>query len=273
MNNRLNAEQKKAYHEMGYLIDLPPVFKDNEVQDLRNGFQALCSLLEPTETPYDMVRWHVDSNWLYDVCANPQILDYIEDLLGPNFYLWGTGFFAKAPRSEATVPWHQDAYYWPLVPHRTVSIWLAFEDVDDENGAMKVIPGTHRAGLLKHAQSKSAKNVLNFELENGIYNEKDAFSLILKAGQVSIHDDAMVHGSPANSSDRWRTGLAIRYSSTEVKCDMAKWPHFRAYLMRGVDEYNHNPKGTIPTQRFARPKEKIVLDGNNSRIAGATTKK
>lgn len=273
MNNRLNEEQKKAYQEKGYLIDLPPVFDVNGVQDLKHGFQELCNLLDPTETPYDMVRWHTDSRWLYDVCANPQILDYVEDLLGPNFYLWGTGVFAKSPRSEAMVPWHQDSYYWPLNPHRTVSVWLAFEDVDDDNGAMKVIPGTHHAGLLKHARSNSAKNVLNLELEKGNYNEQDAVSLILKAGQISIHDDAMVHGSPANRSDRWRTGLAIRYSSTSVKSDMTKWPHFRAYPMRGVDEYNHNPKGEIPVERFARPKVKLVLDGNNARIEGATTQK
>jgi non-heme Fe2+,alpha-ketoglutarate-dependent halogenase len=264
MNYRLNEEQKKAYKEKGYLIGLPPVFEANEVQELQHGFQELCNLLEPHETPYDMIRWHMSSRWLYDVCTKPQILDYVEDLLGPDFYLWGTGFFAKAPRSEDTVPWHQDSYYWPLEPHRSVSIWLAFEDVDEENGAMKVIPGTHHAGLLKHLKSESAENKLKLELDKGSFHANDAVSLILKAGQVSIHDDAMVHGSPANRSDRWRIGLAIRYSSTEVKCDITKWPQFQAYPVRGVDRYNHNPKGVIPTLQFARPKEKIVIEGVNT---------
>lgn len=263
MNDRLSEAQKTAYHEKGYLIDLPPAFDAAGVQQLKHGFQELCKLLEPNETPYEIIRWHMTSKWLYDVCANPQILNYVEDLLGPNFYLWGTGFFAKAPHSDKVVPWHQDSYYWPLQPHHTVSAWLAFEDADEENGALKVIPGTHRSGLLKHSTSGANENVLKLELDKDSYNASDAISLVLKAGQVSLHDDAMVHGSPANLSDRWRIGLAIRYSSTDVKCDTDKWPDFKAYQMRGVDEYNYNPKGEIPTQEFARLKEKIRIVGVN----------
>jgi hypothetical protein len=62
-----------------------------------------------------------------------------------------------------------------------------------------------------------------------------------------------VHGSPANPSPRRRAGLTIRYSGTEVKNDLSVNPNFKAYLCRGVDTYRHNPVGTPPTERFARP--------------------
>lgn len=77
-------------------------------------------------------------------------------------------------------------------------------------------------------------------------------SLVLKAGQVSFHNDKMVHGSPANHSDRRRVGLTVRYSRTEVKCDLSVNPYFKAHLCRGTDIYHNNPVGVIPDQQFGR---------------------
>ena len=42
---------------------------------------------------------------------------------------------------EKVVGWHQDAYYWPMTPHNSVTVWLAYTDVDEENGAMQIVPG------------------------------------------------------------------------------------------------------------------------------------
>jgi hypothetical protein len=80
----------------------------------------------------------------------------------------------------------------------------------------------------------------------------------LKAGEVTLHDDRAVHGSPANPSNRRRAGLTIRYSGTNVKNDMAVNPNFKTYLCRGVDEYHFNPIGVPPTQRYGRPEFKAI---------------
>jgi ectoine hydroxylase-related dioxygenase (phytanoyl-CoA dioxygenase family) len=58
----------------------------------------------------------------------------------------GEQLFHQEPHSPQTVGWHQDAYYWPMAPHNSVTVWLAFDDVDERNGAMQIIPGSHRAG-------------------------------------------------------------------------------------------------------------------------------
>lgn len=228
------------------------MFNQQEVKELNIGFHNLTSMLNEDENPSDIMFWHRTSLWLYQICSHPQIIDYVEDLLGPDFYLWGSEFITKAPKSEKVVPWHQDAYYWPLSPHNSVTVWLAFTDVDEGNGAMKVIPGTHKGGLVKH-KIADEESILSFQLEDGIFREDSAISLTIPAGGISLHDDAIVHGSPGNLSDRWRIGFVIRYSSTEVKCNMEKNPDFKAYLMRGVDRFQHNPQGEIPTVDFARP--------------------
>lgn len=221
------------------------------MEKLNQELQELVRLLEPGEKMLHIREWHMSSRWLYDIVTHPQILKYVEGISGENFYLWGSQFFAKAPGSRDTVACHQDAYYWPLHPHNSITIWLAFTDVDEENGAMKVIPKSHKAGLIKH-KSVSGDSVLSLELEGGTFNELDAQSLVLKAGQVSLHDDAIVHGSPANRSERWRIGLAARYSGTNVKCDLSKAPQFKAYLVNGIDDYNHNPQGIVPIEKFAK---------------------
>jgi non-heme Fe2+,alpha-ketoglutarate-dependent halogenase len=189
---------------------------------------------------------------------NAIILDYVEDLLGPDFFLWGSNFFIKEPRSHSTVGWHQDAYYWPLNPHESLTVWLAFDDSTVENGAMNVIPGSHRAGLLKHVrvQRSDTDSVLMLECERGQFREDGAVDVTLKAGEVSIHDDKLVHGSPANPSDHRRAGLTLRYSRTNVKCDLSVNPHFKAYLCRGVDRYHYNPQGILPQQQYGRLERK-----------------
>jgi ectoine hydroxylase-related dioxygenase (phytanoyl-CoA dioxygenase family) len=258
MGKRLTEQQRKFYEEKGYLIGLPPVFGAGQVKDLNNGLNELLKLLRPGEDAKDIREWHESSRFLYDICMNSTILDYVEDILGPDFYLWGSNFFIKPPRSSSTVGWHQDTYYWPLEPKISATIWVAFEDVDETNAAMQVIPGSHRAGLLKHSRSSDTDSVLTLECEQGQFREDSAVSLNLRAGQVSIHNDKLVHGSPANDSSRRRAGLTIRYSSTVVKCDLAVNPFFTTYLCRGVDTYRHNPVGKVPSAQFGRLDRKHV---------------
>jgi len=123
---------------------------------------------------------------------------------------------------------------------------------------IKIIPGSQKHGLIKHRRSTATDSVLTLELETGTFSEDTAVSLCLKAGEISLHDDRAVHGSPANPSARRRAGLTIRYSGTIVKNDMTVNPNFKTYLCRGVDDYQHNPTGPVPTQRFARPAFKAV---------------
>jgi ectoine hydroxylase-related dioxygenase (phytanoyl-CoA dioxygenase family) len=256
-NKRLSDAQKNFFEKNGYLTGLPPVFTPEEVRQINAGLNELMKFLRPGEDSKEIREWHESSRFLYDICINETILDYVEDLLGP-FYLWASNFFIKEPHSKSTVGWHQDAYYWPLDPHESLTVWIAMDDVDEENAAMQVVPGSHKAGLLKHARSQATDSVLTLECEKGQFRDDSAVSLILKAGQISIHHDNVVHGSPANLSNRRRAGLTARYSRTKVKCDLSINPHFKTYLCRGVDAYRHNPVGTVPTQMYGRLERKHV---------------
>jgi non-haem Fe2+, alpha-ketoglutarate-dependent halogenase len=259
MNTYLMSEEQRAfYQENGYLLGLPPIYTPDEMQQINAELPELLGLLQAGETAKDIREWHETSTYLYEIVMNPKIHDLVEGIIGPEFYCWASSFFIKEPFSKSTVGWHQDAYYWPMQPHNTVTVWLAFDDVDEENGAMKLIPGSHKAGLIKHQRRDKTDSILTLELESGTFDEDAAIQLKLKAGEVSLHNDRAVHGSPANPSPRRRAGLTIRYSGTNVKNDLSVNPNFKTYLCRGVDEYHYNPVGIPPSQRFGRPEFKAV---------------
>ena len=249
---RLSQDQRDAYHKNGYLTGLPTIYDADGVVSLNTGIKEILALLEAGERPLEIREWHQNSTFLFDICMNPIILDYVEDLIGPDFYMWASSFFIKDPHSPETVDWHQDSYYWPLTPPDSCTVWLAFSDSDAGNGAMRVIPKSHKGGIIQHTSDADENSVLTLRCATEAYTDDTAEYLTLKAGQISIHDDKIIHGSLGNNSNRPRIGFTIRYSKTNVKCDLAINPNFKTYHCRGVDSYDHNPRGPIPTQEFGR---------------------
>ena len=235
----------ELYHRQGFLAGFQ-IFEEDECPRLLELYWRLRKLLPSGMSTQEMDWWHATDRELWELCKHPKILDYVESILGPDFFLWGTQFFSKEPRDGKTTPWHQDAFYWPLSPHKAATVWLAFSDSDEGNGAMMVVPGSHRAGKLKYRKTTQDSDVLDMVLEHGEFRESNAVPLILKAGQISLHDDNIIHGSAPNYSDRLRCGLTMRYSAGEVRGDLSVWPFFKAFWVRGVDRWGHNPVGVPP---------------------------
>lgn len=243
----LSVSQLEQYEQQGFLKGFR-IFDPPGVQMLQEEYEKLVKLLPPGKNISFVNWWHKKNAFIYhSLCTHPRILDYVECILGPNFYLWGSHFFVKEPGDGSVVPWHQDAQYWPLKPMKAVTVFVAFTDCDRENACLRVIPGTHHGELKRHRVAGKANYVLQQEILEGEINPAEAVYIELKAGEISLHDDALVHGSDANHSSRRRVGFTFRFSSTDVKCDLNVWPTFRAYLVRGMDEFDLNPKGVIPT--------------------------
>ena len=242
---RLTESQVEQFEKRGYLKSLP-VFRDSEIAALQATFEELAARL-PNGVDINQVNmWHKCSRTFYDICHHPTILDYVEDLIGSDFFQWGGQFFVKYPGDGSEVPWHQDAQYWPLNPQQTVSVWLAIYDTDETNAAMQVISGSHRIQFT-HQTNHSPHLVLDQEADISNCRPEDIITLDLKAGQISIHDAGLLHGSGSNQSQRIRCGMTMRFSPTCVKADLSQWPWFEAYMARGIDRLQLNPHGPTPT--------------------------
>ena len=133
--------------------------------------------------------------------------------------------------------WHQDAGYWPLSPSRAVTIWLAIDDADVDNAAMRFLAGSHHHGHLTYRLSDPAEhNVLNQTIDNA-EQYGTAVDVELKAGEVSVHSDLLLHGSEANRSGRRRCGLTLRYCAADVRAGLG-W-HAKGVLVSGCDPSGH----------------------------------
>ena len=245
---RLTQTQIRAYNKSGYIKPLD-AFTPAEAAKNRAYFDDLLGKVQKLRSDmdaYSINGFQVHCAGLYDIVTNPIILDHVQDILGPDFIAWGSHFFCKLAHDPRKVAWHQDASYWPLTPARTVTVWLAIDDADVENAAMKFLPGTHNRGHLKWREVGYDKAVLNQEIENAKQFGKPVYDE-LKAGQFSLHADMLAHGSDPNSSDRRRCGLTVRYCPPSVKALDERWTK-GAILCRGKGvkgnwTYNKRPKG------------------------------
>ena len=237
--NVLTREQIDQYNRDGYLAPFT-IFSSAEMNDIRSYFDDLLDRgMAKGWTNYDLTNWHKYCRGVWDLVTNRRILDIVSDLLGDTVILRHSHFFAKLPGDGKKVSWHQDASYWPLSKSRVVSAWLAIDDVDEGNSAMHVIPGSHKRAQLAFADSwPPEENVLNQVVEDAL-SYGDPVPLVLKAGEISLHSDWILHGSEKNTSNRRRCGLAMRFLSGDV----------RAYL--GWNQHSIVCRGTEPTGHWA----------------------
>jgi ectoine hydroxylase-related dioxygenase (phytanoyl-CoA dioxygenase family) len=168
---------------------------------------------------------------------HPKIVDAVESLIGPDIAIFTTRVLSKPAGTGRAVPWHQDADYWPLEPPEAVSFWLAIDDVDGENGAMRVLPGAHRQGMLPHIKIPRAGNVLDEAIRPEFVEEDKAVTLSMNAGECSFHDIHLPHGSEPNRSTRRRCAFIVRYIPTGSQLRRDRDPSFPEdyplYLVRG----------------------------------------
>ena len=174
--------------------------------------------------------------------ADDRLLDIAEKFIGPHIALFASHYFAKPPHDGLPVLWHQDGSYWPLDPCEVVTLWLAVDDSTPENGCLRVIPGSHKLEFQKHAKDTSVENVLSSGIAG--VDESAAVDVILKAGDVSVHHPNLIHGSNANTSDKRRCGLTIRYIPTSTRITKPIGAPFllRGRAVPGINEYLDRPK-------------------------------
>lgn len=159
--------------------------------------------------------------WL-EFARDPAILDMVEQLIGPDLILWGTTVFGKPAERGTETPWHQDGDYWPIRPRATCSVWIALDESTQDNGCLRVIPGSHTGGrIYRHHRVQGRKTTLAWEADGEQFEDRAARDIVLKPGQMSLHDVNLLHGSRANTSARRRAGFALRIMPANAHFDHA----------------------------------------------------
>lgn len=248
----------KKYERDGYVI-LRKVVDVETVCEARRHVQWLQNKnpgVIPEELNYRLVT--NDAFWVR-LISDSRLLNYAEQFIGPDLGVFSSHYMAKPPSSGKAVLWHQDGSYWPLEPMEAISFWVALDRSDEENGCMRVIPGSQNNTVTPESDLVKLKGdyLWNNGMDPDWIDESKAVSLILNPGDVSIHHPSIVHSSTANRSTRWRRGLTIRYISTSTRIT-ANHPHSSAFILRGRGYANGNGWNPWPAYN---PETSMVFSG------------
>ena len=228
----LSTDQVRHYNARGYVSPLD-VLGPAEADAWRAYFDDLIDAVlaaDDGRNGYSINGYHRYCQGLWDIAHTPAILDAVEDILGPDLICWSTHLFAKLPGNPMAVPLHQDAVYWPFTSTRTVTAWYAVDDADDENGTMHFAAGSHRLGPLPYDELElDGTRVLGRRVADADHYDDSAVNT-LRAGQMSLHSDLLLHGSAPNLSQRRRAGLTIRYAAASARMEEG-WDDWKADAM------------------------------------------
>ena len=265
----LTKTQIAQYEEAGYLAPIP-VMPEHEALALRQKLEAVEAEMGGPLRGDLRHKTHLLFPFLAELVRHPRILDAIEDVLGPDILCWSSNFFIKEAADPAFVSWHQDSTYWGLSSPDVATAWVALTPSNAANGAMAVIPGSHKLDQMPHRDTFHRHNLLTRGQEVAVeVDEKKAVMLSLRPGEMSLHHVRLVHGSAPNPSLDRRIGYAIRYIPTSIRQLEGE---DSATLVRGTDHYGHfelepRPDGEMTTammalhKRIAERNAKILYRG------------
>jgi ectoine hydroxylase-related dioxygenase (phytanoyl-CoA dioxygenase family) len=216
---RLSKEEVHRYDERGYLIpsySLPA----EQLARLRGTLDRLIRD-NPDVRPEKLVSAHIEgdngegvrgSGEFLELARDPQIVEIVSQVIGEDVILWGCQVFCKPGGDGFETPWHQDGHYWPIRPLANCTVWVALDDSTPENGCLRVIPGSHRDKRIHpHLLEDRDDIVLSQRTADDVFDPEQAADVVLRAGQMSMHDVFMIHGANPNRSPKRRAGIAIRY--------------------------------------------------------------
>lgn len=154
-----------------------------------------------------------------EYAAHPRWRALADALVGEESRAESPEWFNKPPGTNHVTPPHQDNYYFNLKPPNVVTIWMALDAVDDENGCLRYVRGSH----LKPVRSHNRSGVLGFSqgiFDYGAADTELEVPIHLQPGDVVAHHGNTIHRADANrSSVRSRRSFAMVFKGISCRRD------------------------------------------------------
>ena len=232
----LSSNQLKQYKDQGYISPIE-VLSSSEALEARKEIELIEKKMPNEIDKSGRYNVHLISPTLDSIVHNSKILNAVESIIGKNILVCSTTLFIKNPNEKGFVSYHQDAKYIGLEPHNWVTAWVALTDSNENNGCMRIWPKSH-LHIKDHNEKFNEGNLLTRGQTVENVPEEEVKSIVLKAGQISLHHPRVVHGSGINKSDDRRIGFVIQsYIGTNVKQTLGK---NSVQLARGEDKYHYH---------------------------------
>ena len=225
------------------------LYDQGQISDLHKNlsfYKRLTKISRQSQTS-PLLHWNwnkqVFGQEVYQLITHSTILDIVASLLGPEITANGDYWLRfKMPTGDDSVfPWHQDSIYYngnanpdPSVVlserSQILTVWIPMVDVDEKNGCLQIIPGSHKRGLRPARRDENGRQVPIEDVETWA----DVKNIKMKVGDVCVFGNLTFHRSLANISDEIRWSIDLRYSPTGSPLEWLhrKWPGFIARSQR-----------------------------------------
>lgn len=222
MEQILSKEQIEFYQEYGF-IQVENVLALEEIEELSVAMEEAMagkdvnsiSTDENSGAYYKVLRQKVnvwrDHGVMAKYSLHPKLAQIAKELSGASgIQLFHDHALWKMPQDSKPTPWHQDFPFWPMNEPGGLSAWIPVHDVDEHNGCMMFVPGSHKLGKLTGIDLINPQNI--FEFVKGTEIEKTKPVIVpLKKGSCTFHNGLTFHFAHPNLSDQPRRVLAIIY--------------------------------------------------------------
>jgi len=215
-----NEDQIDFFRENGYILlkggcssDLADAF-NGHIYDIRNQSPmpewAACE--ESKKYAVRLFNPHKHDSFSRQLMKLPVIRGGLAQLMGKEAVCVQSMYFYKEPGAPGQAS-HQDYYYIKNDPMTMIAAWTAMEDlVDEENGCLWVIPGTHKLGLLPHGAVKNLEEHESWTEETEGIDTSHQIPVIMEKGDILFFSELLIHSSNKNrSKERWRRSYVCHY--------------------------------------------------------------
>ena len=174
---------------------------------------------------------HMDDDAFFEEYRrNPRWVQLATELLGEAARSDGPEWFNKPPGTEHATPPHQDNFYFCLRPPSVLTMWLALDVVDAENGCLRYVAGSHKPAIRPHGPT----DVLGFSQGIADYNSDDRdreVAVSLQPGDVVVHFGNTIHRADPNASpDRNRRAFAMVFRGESCQRDADAYARYQVAL-------------------------------------------
>lgn len=228
---RLTSDQIAFWDENGYLV-VPDIFGDDEIERLRRAageFERRAEGLTESTDRIKLQAFGGDSGgrlvqqvaephelggeWAA-LSRDPRILDRVESMLGPNIVLYYSMMMMKPARQGFTAPWHQDFAFFVHDRADLLACQVYLDDATIENGCVRVVPGSHKLGLLNHFSDGRFTEIVQGDTSS--FDEQEV-PLPVPAGSMAFWHSLTLHSSHANRSEHARRTIVFEYKNPEAR--------------------------------------------------------
>jgi hypothetical protein len=196
---------KKAGRSEGMLFDFAGT-------DEEGGSARLPQLLDPRNFAPELLKT--------EFFHNAEVL--AKRLLGPNARFLADHALLKPARDGAETPWHQDDAFRPGdIDCTEVSIWMPLQPVNEANGCLGFIPGSHRWDVLPHRWLSGDGRIHALECHTG-FDPGRVVLCPLPAGGCTVHTNRTLHWAGPNRSDAPRLAYVLVFGLPMQKAARAR---------------------------------------------------